>query len=152
MKKRAFEGELLRERREEMGLTLDEAHERTHVSPRLLRALESGNMDDLPEPCYVIGFIKSYCKVLDLAPEPFIDCYEEDVRPAPLSFLRPAEDGSRRNWLNDVAAWAAVCAIIALAWFGYMMAVRPNAVPSDTRVEAGETREILAPPPSIDLE
>lgn len=59
-------GELLRERREAAGLSLDEVAERTKISRRSLSSIEHGRLDDLPHPVYTKGFIRNYASVLGL--------------------------------------------------------------------------------------
>jgi cytoskeletal protein RodZ len=50
----------LRQLRQEHSLSIEEVAERTRIQPRLLRALEDGQMDILPEPVYIQGMIKKY--------------------------------------------------------------------------------------------
>jgi cytoskeletal protein RodZ len=50
----------LRQLRQEHSLSIEEVAERTRIQPRLLRALEEGQMDVLPEPVYIQGLIKKY--------------------------------------------------------------------------------------------
>jgi cytoskeletal protein RodZ len=50
----------LRQLRQEHSLSIEEVAERTRIQPRLLRALEEGQMDILPEPVYIQGMIKKY--------------------------------------------------------------------------------------------
>ncbi|MGI8501233.1 MAG: helix-turn-helix domain-containing protein [Hassallia sp.] len=53
-------------KRTEQGLSLDEMVEMTMISRRLLQAIEEGNLDDLPEPIYIRGFIRQYADALGL--------------------------------------------------------------------------------------
>ncbi len=50
----------LRQLRQEHSLSIEEVAARTRIQPRLLRALEEGQMDVLPEPVYIQGMIKKY--------------------------------------------------------------------------------------------
>jgi cytoskeletal protein RodZ len=50
----------LRQLRQEHSLSIEEVAERTRIQPRLLRALEEGQMNVLPEPVYIQGMIKKY--------------------------------------------------------------------------------------------
>ena len=59
-------GAYLRQVREDQALSLDEVAVRTLIQPRLLRAIESGEMHQLPEPIYIQGFIKRYADSLGL--------------------------------------------------------------------------------------
>ena len=59
-------GAYLRQVREDQALSLEEVAVRTLIQPRLLRAIESGEMHQLPEPIYIQGFIKRYADSLGL--------------------------------------------------------------------------------------
>jgi cytoskeleton protein RodZ len=133
-------GRLLRERREELGLTHEDVHAAIHVPIAHLRALESGNARDMPSPAFMRGFIRSYCALLELAPEPFLYALAE---PAPVS-SRPLIPGAAEPapgdhpaWLTDVIAWGTVVGIILLGWVSYTVVFRPFADDPQDRVEAG---------------
>ncbi|WP_088891128.1 helix-turn-helix domain-containing protein [Leptolyngbya ohadii] len=59
-------GGYLREVREDMGWTLEEVASRTLIQSRLLRAIEEGKIQQLPEPVYIQGFIRRYAEALGL--------------------------------------------------------------------------------------
>jgi cytoskeleton protein RodZ len=53
-------GEILRDRREELGLDLDSIGEALRIKPSYLAALEQGRSHELPGPAYAIGFVRAY--------------------------------------------------------------------------------------------
>jgi cytoskeletal protein RodZ len=53
-------GSNLRQLRQDNALSIEEIAERTRIQPRLIRALEEGQFDILPEPVYIQGIIKKY--------------------------------------------------------------------------------------------
>jgi len=57
-------GELLQERREELGLDLDEIGAMLRIKPGYLAALEQGRTHDLPGATYAIGFVRAYADFL----------------------------------------------------------------------------------------
>ena len=59
-------GDLLQERREELGLDLDEIGAMLRIKPGYLAALEQGRTHDLPGPAYAIGFVRAYADFLGL--------------------------------------------------------------------------------------
>lgn len=77
-------GHLLREARENKGLTLEDVQSSTRINVRYLSALESGNYDALPTPVHVRGFLRNYARHLGLDPQPLLDRYlalqGQDVR------------------------------------------------------------------------
>jgi len=62
-------GESLRERREDLGLDLDEIGTMLRIKPAYLAALEQGRSHDLPGPTYAIGFVRAYADFLGLDAE-----------------------------------------------------------------------------------
>jgi len=71
-------GAYLRRVREEYRLSLDEIESRTMIPVRLLRAIEDGNLNKLPEPVYVQGFIKLYADALGLGGNEFAEAFPTD--------------------------------------------------------------------------
>jgi cytoskeleton protein RodZ len=62
-------GHVLQERREDLGLDLDEIGAMLRIKPAYLAALEQGRSDDLPGPAYAIGFVRAYADFLGLDTE-----------------------------------------------------------------------------------
>ncbi|MBC7319410.1 helix-turn-helix domain-containing protein [bacterium] len=59
-------GEILRERRESLNLSIEEVAKVTKLKKSTILALENGNYKELQEPIYIRGFLKIYASVLDL--------------------------------------------------------------------------------------
>lgn len=53
-------GEMLRQRREALGLDLADVAAALRIKPAYLAALEAGRPDQLPGPVYAIGFVRAY--------------------------------------------------------------------------------------------
>jgi len=62
-------GDVLQERREDLGLDLDEVGAMLRIKPAYLAALEQGRSHDLPGPTYAIGFVRAYADFLGLDAE-----------------------------------------------------------------------------------
>lgn len=62
-------GELLKQKREEKGLTLEQVEKATRIRKKYLIAVEAGDLDNLPGRTYVRGFIKNYARYLNLPVE-----------------------------------------------------------------------------------
>lgn len=69
-------GHILREARENKGLTLEEAQDATRINARYLEALETGQYGELPTAVHVRGFLRNYARFLGLDPEPLLDRYQ----------------------------------------------------------------------------
>jgi cytoskeletal protein RodZ len=59
-------GSYLRRLRKEQSISLDEVAANTYIRASLLKALEEGKQESLPEPVYIQGFIRRYADFLDL--------------------------------------------------------------------------------------
>jgi cytoskeletal protein RodZ len=53
-------GSNLRQLRQNNSLSIEEIADRTRIQPRLIRALEDGQAEILPEPIYIQGMVKKY--------------------------------------------------------------------------------------------
>ncbi len=59
-------GARLRQVRLELNLSLEEVSMRTMIGPRHLQAIEEGQLQHLPEPIYIQGFIRRFANALGL--------------------------------------------------------------------------------------
>ncbi|MEZ4518643.1 MAG: DUF4115 domain-containing protein [Chloroflexota bacterium] len=71
-------GQILREARENKGLSLDEVQATIRINTRYLEALETGDYDALPTPVHVRGFLRNYARYLGLDPQPLLDRYNNN--------------------------------------------------------------------------
>jgi cytoskeletal protein RodZ len=71
-------GDLLRDKRLILELSLEQVASRTKVKPEYLLALEESDFDKLPSAPVTKGFLKSYAKVLHLNPDTLIAMYRRD--------------------------------------------------------------------------
>lgn len=65
-------GAKLRQRREELKLSLDDLAASTRIRKTYLQALEEENLAALPGAAYVIGFLRIYARQLNLPVEPLL--------------------------------------------------------------------------------
>jgi cytoskeleton protein RodZ len=65
-------GDLLRHAREKAGLSLQDICAQTKINERLLLAIESGDVENMPPETFAKAFIKSYCKALHMDSLPVI--------------------------------------------------------------------------------
>ena len=59
-------GERLSHARQQLDIPIEAISERTHIQARLLKAIEEGRIDDLPEAIYVQSFIRQYANSIGL--------------------------------------------------------------------------------------
>ena len=146
MKEKDFPGVVLRERREAMGFSIEGARTRIHAPAHCLQAFESGDFTQMPGQAYAVGFLRSYCRFLDLDAEPFVVqyliCTQQQQPSGPFSFMKRRKGDADLErlypmWVNNLIAWGIVCAAILLCWLTYSALMRPVAENIKTRVEAG---------------
>ena len=94
-------GDWLRERREELGLSLEQAEAETRIRLRYLEALETEDFDALPDPVVGRGFLRNYAAYLELDPRAAVSRYGELVAPPEPESVRvdepsPFDSGSFR--------------------------------------------------------
>ena len=154
-------GEWLQQRREERGISLEQAEADTRIRLRYLEALESDQFDALPDPVVGRGFLRNYAVYLELDPKEASDRYSALVAPpqpeslsveGPTPFteepFRPMalhEMPVRRfRWLWIVALiLVLVVALALLAWWQYPLAVQWLAQqrPANTPLSASPTQQ-----------
>lgn len=66
-------GAVLAARRGERGLTIRSASAATRIRPEYLSALEAGELELLPGPVYVKGYLRAYARYLGIDPEPLVE-------------------------------------------------------------------------------
>lgn len=118
-------GDLLRQRRKEMNLSLKEAENATSIRMAYLQALEDGEMDKLISPIYAQGFFKQYASFLGIDGE-------QIVRENPIIFNKPeaqefvygigtlegrGNPGGGVKWFPNALWILAFVLILVLAWY-----------------------------------
>jgi len=68
---------IFRRHREEHGLNINQVAEALCLSPKIITAIEAENLDGLPEPPYVRGYLRSFAKYTEVDPSEMINAYEK---------------------------------------------------------------------------
>lgn len=76
-------GDYLRQVRETQSVSLEKVAKDTFIPLRLLNALETGEVERLPEPIYIKGFIRRYADVLELDGAEIADAFETQAHANP---------------------------------------------------------------------
>ncbi len=118
-------GELLRQRRKEMHLSLKEAENATSIRIAYLQALEDGEVSKLISPIYAQGFFKQYASFLGMDGE-------QIVRENPGVFNRSetqefaygigtlegrGNPGASVKWFPNALWICAFALVLTLAWY-----------------------------------
>lgn len=72
-------GKDLRQAREQLGLTLEEAERATRIRPRYLQAIEDGDLDALPSAVQARGFLRNYADFLGLDSDEILLRYADQI-------------------------------------------------------------------------
>lgn len=73
-------GTLLRRARERQGLALADVADKTRISPRWIRALEDAQLDILPAPVFVSGYLRTYARLVGLDGQDLLERYQALAR------------------------------------------------------------------------
>ena len=71
-------GQKLQETRQELNISLEQAAEETRIRPHYLRALESGDISQLPSKAHEKGFLRAYAEYLGLDPDSLLNNLDSD--------------------------------------------------------------------------
>jgi cytoskeleton protein RodZ len=131
-------GEWLRLRREDLGISLEQAEEQTRIRVRYLQALEAEDLEALPDPVVGRGFLRNYAAYLGLDPKQAVERYSHTgaaPQPEPLPVQRaepftgefqpvPLHEMpgwlSRRRWGLAILGGLVLVALIAVGlWWSY---------------------------------
>lgn len=74
-------GDLLRQSRQQLGLTLEDVQETTHIQLCYLQALEDERFDSLPDRVTGRGFLRNFAGALKLDPSFLVDLFDGVTQP-----------------------------------------------------------------------
>lgn len=116
-------GDTLRERRTQLGVSLEAAERATRIRATLLKALEEGDWDRLPNPGYVRGYISSYARFLELDAPPLLAMYRSETGAGryhridlPDEAVAPTGEQHMLPWRSAVAAVTVVALLAFSVW------------------------------------
>jgi cytoskeleton protein RodZ len=115
-KKRLTAGQVLAERREKLGLTIEECAETLKLSVSTMKALEADNDTHFPSEIFLRGYLKNYAKLVDLPINDVLYYYDSQRQAVSggvdsVSFQAGVQS-KRKWWLPYVLA-----VLIIAAWF-----------------------------------
>lgn len=91
-------GQTLKENREKQGLTINEVAIMIKVNTKTVRAIEEGDLDNLPAKTFLRGFVRSYAKLLKLnVGEVMSAFYEEMGSTKPKLAIRDQDNEEKRK-------------------------------------------------------
>ena len=119
-------GEALRRRREERGLTAEQASYQSKVPLRLAQALESDDYQLLPDPLYLLGLLRDYATFLGLDVAALETEFRHAVQrpPRPLLASPAPRPAPAIHWKQVVWTVAAILVVTPLVLIALSLASR----------------------------
>ena len=129
-------GDTLRERRTDLGITIEQAEEFTRIRGKLLVALEAGDYTRLPNPGYVRGYVSSYAKYLELDPVPLLAMYRaetgagryHDINLVDDEPVAPRGEQHAVPWKTAVIIALSIAALAVVIWVAVRLTSKPDAL------------------------
>ncbi len=118
-------GEILKYERNRSGQSVERISQYLHLSADVVRALEDDRHEDLPEPTYVRGYIRSYARYLELDAEPLVHSYNELIQPVPQAPSgREAKAAPLQRRRVSWVSWGVLLlvAVLMAVWWSYEFA------------------------------
>lgn len=117
-------GAILKAARETRLLHLEDIADKTLIRGSLLKAIEEGDLDSLPEPVYVRGLIRRYAEILGLDGETLASQF---FSPAVRSRRRPSWKETPAAQLRPLHLYAAYVVLMVAAVSGLSYVLRQTA-------------------------
>lgn len=76
-------GAYLQQKRQSLSMSIEEVAAETLIRAGILKAIEEGRLDKLPEPIFLRGFIRRYGDALHLDGDALAKTFSTDILPAP---------------------------------------------------------------------
>jgi cytoskeleton protein RodZ len=113
-------GEIFKQRREALGLDLREISNTLRIKYAYLKALEDGDMANLPPEVYVKGYIHEYAKVLNIDPEPVISSYMQMISQPEPAHSKPTGETTQSKKRKTGYVLIPVLLILAAIFITYL--------------------------------
>lgn len=147
-------GQILAEARKEQNFTIEQVAAKIYIRQRYLQDLEEGDLSDLPGRVYILGFIRTYARLLNLDGEELIRRISTlpnlpDYERSQVPMAKPSEE--EPNFLILIGSGVL---ILLIAIGGYVF-LKPSSDVSSSMIEAtsidnSQTQLQLPPPPTQD--
>jgi cytoskeletal protein RodZ len=154
-------GIILKKKREELGLGLDQVTEETKIRRRYLEAIENGTYNQIPDPVYTRSFLRIYSDYLGLDQVFIIKRYLDEIAPEETIDESPPSFSDRLfSFFQTNAKWIAVIVIVSLVvgfsvWgiTSWVFSQRDSSHQSPQRIEQTEEKtdsDTIVTTPSIE--
>jgi transcriptional regulator with XRE-family HTH domain len=156
-------GKALREKREAMGISREEASSRTQIKLEFLQSLEEESFDSLPDPSYLMGFLRRYAHYLELDADGLVEEFHRQISKPLMATFGPiprASPPAWRKWGRPLILILLLLLISALFFLSiYVIPHRapkgafspaPETAPRTSSSPPGEVKRESSPPPAVE--
>ena len=144
-------GRMLREARESLGMSVADVAGQIKFAPRQIEALEADDFQRLPEMPFVLGFVRSYARILHLdaqmllAALPQAETVSTQFEPASVDVPFPVAHSAQRQ--NMILLGAALLLAVLVVAFAVWHFTTPQTPAETTRVEI----PVSLPPETLNI-
>lgn len=147
--------EELREARQAKGLTLEELAHSTKISFKVLKAIETGDFDVLPQT-YIKGFLRSYAQEVGLDAAEVVRKYEIHLRATDAIFSQPRAMVKKASKRSSWYLWGAIIGVLILLLLGLLVLRReeqgPRQIPAEIEEDTVSSPPVSAQPIEADTQ
>ena len=124
-------GEVLRKKRENIGLSIDHIANQLNLDPKLIELLEKNDYEKFNIETYLKGYLRAYAKVLDLDDDMVINLYKESNPEKTPEILPNVKPKTQRNGADrSVKLFSYIIglaiALSILVWYQKNFLVQPS--------------------------
>ncbi len=161
-------GARIKKKRLEKGLSLEDVQKRTKIHLNVLKAIEEDSIINL-SPIYIRGFLKIYCKLLDLNPDDYVSSIKvketvkaaEPQKPAPEKEKKPVVVVKKEPVMPEVIKFiqgkakvilfVVIVVAVGMGLFnlGKSIILKIKSLPKKPKVEKARVKKTQSPLPVI---
>ena len=125
-------GEILRNKREEIGLSLDEITEKLNLDSNLIELLENNDFEKFKVETYLKGYLRAYSKLLGIDGDRIIKLYKEsnpEKEPEILPDVKPKNQKNSNDRSVKLFSYIIGLSIVLsmLIWYQKNITIKPDA-------------------------
>ena len=103
--------QLLKKKREERGISVQDASEALRIRKQYLTAIEDGNFDEIPGKAYISGYVKMYAEYLGISDQ--IEIMQHEVKQERIK-VKKVKKQITDNWVLACIFSALIIILLAL--------------------------------------
>ncbi|WP_115717734.1 RodZ domain-containing protein [Gallaecimonas mangrovi] len=144
-------GQLLRQAREERGWTIDNVAKRLNLRASVVEKLEQDDYDRNSPATYTKGYIRAYCRLLELQEQDVMaelssDRLKSQVESNMQSFSKRTSREKSDSWLTIVTWLIGLAFVGVLIYFGYQQATSTSSVVNKGPATQAQAKTEVATP------